>query len=308
MQVVDALWRRAKRSRVIPLGPVSMVFRLRRAPPLSGNRRRRIVLGFRRWIGWRYPTYRRLTEPAALPMCAMEKRNAALIVGVGPGLGEALACRFAGEGFDVALASRNATRLHPLVQQLHDGSSRSVRAYACDASQEGSVASLFRSMVNDMDMPDIVVYSLQSFARAKALDVEVSTLEDDWRQNCLGAFIVAREAGRRMVERGHGTIVLVGSTSGIVARPDHLSLAVGKFGLRALAHVLARELGPLGVHVVHLVIDGDIKEDELHGLHVPQLEPSHLASLICSLHDQPRSAWTCELDVRPYNEKFWEHC
>ncbi len=206
------------------------------------------------------------------------------------------------------MVARQAARLDPLAEHLQSGTTRRVRAYACDATRETAVESLFASVEHEMGVPDLVVYSLQGFARALALDVEVCAFEDHWRQNCLGAFIVARAAGRRMVERGHGTIVLVGSTSGMVARPNHLTLAVGKFGLRALAHVLARELGPRGVHVVHLVVDGDIKEDELHGPHVPQLEPTHLADLVLSLHRQSRTTWTSEMDVRPYNEEFWVHC
>src|SRR6185295_18277025 len=116
----------------------------------------------------------------------------------------------------------------------------------------------------------------------------------------------AQQTARAMRKEGRGTIVFLGSTSGTVARSGYLSLAVGKYGLRALAQVMARELGPAGIHVVHLIIDADVRENADED--APNTHPTELAELIWSLHLQPRSAWTQELDVRPYNEAFWEHC
>jgi NAD(P)-dependent dehydrogenase (short-subunit alcohol dehydrogenase family) len=108
--------------------------------------------------------------------------------------------------------------------------------------------------------------------------------------------------------RGSGTIVLVGSTSGLSGRENHLNLAVGKFGLRALSQVMARELWDKGIHVVHCVIDADIKENDLQPPSNPQANPEDLADFIFQLHNQPRTTWTSEADIRPFNEKFWEHC
>ncbi|MEO8935391.1 MAG: SDR family NAD(P)-dependent oxidoreductase [Burkholderiaceae bacterium] len=244
-------------------------------------------------------------HPPAIQSVAIET---AVIVGVGPGLGEALARRLATQGMHVAMLARNAERLDPLARELQQKTPARVRAYACDATSERSLNDAFALIVADMGEPTFVIYSLQGFARRLAVDVQVEAFEEHWRQNCLGAFIVAREAGRRMMPVNRGTIVFVGSTSGVVARPEHLSLAVGKFGLRAMAHVLAREWGPLGIHVAHLIIDADIKEDDVHGPEIPQADPNDLATLIHSIHQQPRSAWTSELDARPWNEKFWEHC
>lgn len=141
-----------------------------------------------------------------------------------------------------------------------------------------------------------------------AIEIATHVFEDYWRQNCLGAFVLAREAAVSMLPAGRGTIILIGSTSGLIARADHLTIAVGKFGLRAISQVLARELGPKGIHVAHLVIDADIKENELYGPDIPQAEPAHLAELVSMLHRQPSSAWTSELDARPSNEHFWQHC
>jgi hypothetical protein len=111
-----------------------------------------------------------------------------------------------------------------------------------------------------------------------------------------------------MLPRKHGTIVLVGSTSGLIGRSNHLSLAVGKSGLRALSQVMARKLWPFGIHLVHLVIDADIKDCASDSVDVPQSEPTDLRDLIYSLYRQPKSCWTSEIDARPWNERFWEHC
>ena len=111
-----------------------------------------------------------------------------------------------------------------------------------------------------------------------------------------------------MLADGRGTIVLIGSTSSVIGRQAHLNLAVGKFGQRALAQVMARELWPLGIHVAHLLIDADISEDSTSKFDAPHADPYHIARSVLDLHLQPRTAWTSELDLRPWNEQFWEHC
>jgi NADP-dependent 3-hydroxy acid dehydrogenase YdfG len=111
-----------------------------------------------------------------------------------------------------------------------------------------------------------------------------------------------------MVPLGRGTIILVGSTSSILGRAEHLNLAVGRFGQRALAQVLTRELWPKGIHVAHVLIDADIDEGEERDDGGPQADPSHITDVIVSLHRQQKTAWTSEVDVRPWNEQFWEHC
>lgn len=303
----NALWRSAKRWRTIPLGPVAVLYRMRRHVRVSSNGRRRLLARAASWFGSKSDR-QRVAPPLQQPAIRPATIETAVIVGVGPGLGEALARKLAAQGMHVAMLARNAERLDPLAEELQRNTTATIRAYACDATSERLLNHAFALIAADMGEPALVIYSLQGFARRLAIDVQVDAFEEHWRQNCLGAFVVAREAGRRMIPRGHGTIVLVGSTSGVVARPEHLTLAVGKFGLRAMAHVLAREWGPLGIHVAHLVIDADIKEDDVHGPEVPQADPGDLATLIHSIHQQPRSAWTSELDARPWNEKFWEHC
>ena len=315
---MQSVWRQMKTSRSLPLGPVALFFRFVRRLPVSGNTRRRwwSLLSRQRLapagaadVGSRpVPAAAAIGINTCLAGVAGERRvETALIVGVGPGLGHALARTLAAAGMQVALASRNAERLDPLVEQVRAASGQAVRAYGCDATNERSVQSLMARVSTDLGVPDLVIYSLQSFGPGRTVDIEVPAFEEGWRQNCLGGFIVAREAARCMLPHQRGTIVLVGSTSGLLGRADHLNLAVGKFGLRALSQVMARELWPEGIHVVHCVIDADIQE-EGEAMDYPQSRPQDIADLINTLHRQPQSCWSSEIDVRPWNERFWEHC
>jgi NAD(P)-dependent dehydrogenase (short-subunit alcohol dehydrogenase family) len=231
----------------------------------------------------------------------------ALIVGAGPGLGYALARRFARAGMSVAMAARNAERLDPFARALTLETHREVRAYGCDAANEPSGVRLLSLVARDMGTPHVVVYAVQGWHRGRAIEVEAHVFEECWRQNCLGAFVVAREAARRMAPLKRGTIVLVGSTSGIIGRADHLNLAIGKFGLRALAQVMSRELWPEGIHVVHVIIDADIAEDGTPP-DGSRSNPDDIAETIYALHRQSRTAWTSEVDVRPSSQFFWTHC
>ncbi|HET8700551.1 MAG TPA: SDR family NAD(P)-dependent oxidoreductase [Nitrococcus sp.] len=228
-------------------------------------------------------------------------------MGVGPGFGFALARRLAASGMRVALASRNAERLDALVEEI-SGDGGITRAYGCDATDEISIAKLMSRVNTEFSAPHLVVYAVQGFSPGQVHDTEVAAFEESWRQNCLGGFIVAREALQQMMPLGRGSIILTGSTSSLIGRAEHLNLAVGKFGLRALAQVLAREAWPAGIHVAHVVIDADINEGGPVGAAYPQADPEDLADAVFALHRQPRTAWTSEIDLRPWNEKFWEHC
>lgn len=316
MSMLQSMWRGAKVWRTIRLGPVSVFYRLGRTVAVSNNsgwRASRLLqesLAF-----WRDASAR---SPAPLAGVAeLEQRvneasapeQTALIVGVGPGLGFAVARKLSASGMRVAMASRNTAKLAPLVEELTKRRGKMARAYGCDATSESSVQKLLARVVQEMGTPDLVIYSVQGFGPGRVVDVEVPAFEESWRQNCLGAFIVAREAARRMAPLHRGTIILTGSPSGLAGRAEHLNLAVGKFGLRALAQVMARELWPEGIHVAHLIIDADIRnptKPEEPG--EPKAEPQHVAEQIYALHQQPKSAWTHELDIRPCSEAFWEHC
>lgn len=207
------------------------------------------------------------------------------------------------------MLARNAERLDPLTAELRASDEGVAIAYGCDATREPSVADAMTSILRDLGPPDLVVYCVEGFHPGQSLDVEISAFEDSWRHTCLGAFIVARAAARGMAARGRGTIVFIGASSSVSGRPGYLNLAVGKFGVRGMAQVMAKELSPMGVHVAHLVIDGGIEED---GVTTSEgrvlLDADALAEIVRSLHAQPKRAWTHELDVRTGDEPWWQRC
>ena len=243
----------------------------------------------------------------------MAEGEIALVVGVGPGLGAALARCFAKDGMQVAVAAREAARLEPLAGELGELGPGG-RAYACDATNETDVKSLFGHVKSDLGEPDLVVYNAGAFVRVAVADIESEEFERCWRALCLGGFLVGREAARLMSARADaggtgGTIIFTGATASLRGGANFANLAVGKFGLRALAQSMARELGPKGVHVAHTIIDGQIvseryaevaKDKPDDGL----LAPDAIAENYLNLHRQHRSAWTQELDLRPWVEKF----
>ena len=230
-------------------------------------------------------------------------KDVALIVGVGPGLGAALARRFAQGGLVVAVAARRAEALNDVAREVGG------RAYACDATEEASVQQLFTAVKRDLGRPTVAIYNAGAFSPGSVLEIDPAEFERCWRALCLGGFLVGQSAAREMVEAGRGSILLTGATASLRGGARFANLAVGKFGLRALAQSMARELGPKGIHVAHIVIDGQIhsqhyaelaKERPTDGL----LDPAAIAEAYWHLHMQPRSAWTLEIDLRPWVEKF----
>ena len=238
----------------------------------------------------------------------MPGQEVALVVGVGGGLGAALGRRFAKEGMGVALAARSGKTTEPLAKEINDAGG-SARAYAADATDEAAVAGLFEEVRTDLGEPDLVVFNAGAFMRQSILEASVEEFERCWRTGCLGGFLVGREAARAMAAKGAGTIVFTGATASLRGSAGYFNLAIGKFGLRALAQSMARELGPKGVHVAHAVIDGQIDGPyyaELAKERGPDalLAPDAIAESYYRLHAQHRSAWTHELDLRPWVEKF----
>jgi NAD(P)-dependent dehydrogenase (short-subunit alcohol dehydrogenase family) len=243
----------------------------------------------------------------------MSQQEVAIVVGVGPGLGAALGRRFAHAGMAVGLAARDRGKLAPLASELESLGGRG-RAYACDASDEGQVARLLGQVSAELGEPSLVVYNAGAFLRRGILETTTEEFERCWRIGCLGGFHVGRAAARLMLARGtadgaRGTILFTGATASLRGSAGFHNLAVGKFGLRALAQSMARELQPQGVHVAHVIIDGQIAGEragyrrEERGLDA-LLEPDAIAEAYYQLHRQHRSAWTHELDLRPWVEKF----
>jgi NAD(P)-dependent dehydrogenase (short-subunit alcohol dehydrogenase family) len=233
-------------------------------------------------------------------------KQVAVIVGVGPGLGFALVKRFASAGMAVAMAARDKDRLEQLLarEPLED-----TRAYACDAIDQAAVDRLFADIDDELGAPAVAVFNAGAFQPGGILEITPAEFERCWRIGCLAGFLVAQAAAGRMVERGHGTIIFTGATAALRGSARFANLAVPKFGLRALAQSMARELGPQGIHVGHVVIDGQIMSERYAHLAAERgpdslLEPDAIAEMYYQLHVQPRSAWTLELDLRPWTEKF----
>jgi NAD(P)-dependent dehydrogenase (short-subunit alcohol dehydrogenase family) len=240
----------------------------------------------------------------------MASEGTALVVGVGPGLGAALARCFAGAGMDVAVAARKSGKLEGLVDEVEARGVRG-RAVDCDVTDEQDVAALFRRVEDDLGRPDLVVYNAGAFVPAGIMEIDPADFERCWRVGCFGGFLVGQAAARRMTAPTRagvpgGTIVFTGATASLRGSARFANLAVGKFGLRALAQSMARELGPEGVHVAHVIVDGVIASERSGGQteNESRLDPDAIAANYLMLHRQPRSAWTHELDLRPWVEKF----
>ena len=303
--IASKIWRSLKRWRTIRIGPVSLLFRIGRAVHVTPMSRARARVASKRHEAW--TEHRSSASPQLKEAHAQNHGEIAVIVGAGPGLGHALAWKLADAGMAVVLASRNAKRLDALAADIVRAGGTAF-AYGCDATDEASVQSLFKHVASQHGIPHLVVYALQNFGPGNLVDIELAAFEDGWRHNCLGAFLVARQAARTMLSAARGSVIFIGSTSSVLGRAGHLNLAVGKFGQRAIAQVLARELWPKGIHVAHLVIDADIHEGEPRDDEGPQSNPADIAEILLGIHRQPKSAWTSEIDVRPSEERFWEHC
>jgi NAD(P)-dependent dehydrogenase (short-subunit alcohol dehydrogenase family) len=240
----------------------------------------------------------------------MNPNDVALIVGAGPGLGSALARLFSSRGLRVATARRNPDALAALVAEL----GADARAYGCDATSESDVAQLFAAVQAQLGTPRLVVFNAGAFVRKGVLETSAEEFERCWRVGCLAGFLVGREAVRAMLAdrrdgRHQGTVIFTGATASLRGGACFQNLAVGKFGLRAVAQSMAREFQPQGIHVAHVVIDGQIESERPGSTSAERgadavLDPNAIAESYYYLHAQQPSAWTLELDLRPYVEKF----
>ncbi len=232
----------------------------------------------------------------------MAENEKALIVGAGSGLSASLARLFKKEGMSVAVAARNTDKLADLLAET------GARAYRCEAADPGSVASLFEAVTADIGAPDVVVYNPSNRARGPVTDIDPEDVRTAILITCFGGFLVAQQAARQMVERGSGTILLTGASASVKGYPNSSSFAMGKFGLRGLAQSLARELQPKNVHVAHFVIDGGItKAGDARVAERGEdgtLDPDAIADTYLHIHRQNRSAWTWEVELRPWVENF----
>lgn len=249
----------------------------------------------------------------------MSGAGCAVVVGAGArsGIGGALCARFAAAGLHVYAAGRSADKLEPLAASLREAGGH-VTPVTADATQPQQVQSLFDRIARDGRVPELVVFNASERNLPKPLlDMTPDYIEQMWRVCCLGGFLVGQEAIRRMLPQGSGTILFTGATASLRGRAKFGGFAAAKAGLRIHAQAMAREFGPKGIHVGHVVIDGVVDGERAgkfgYGLGKAYLltkgedgalHPDAIAEAYWQLHLQPRSAWTHELDLRPFKEEF----
>jgi NAD(P)-dependent dehydrogenase (short-subunit alcohol dehydrogenase family) len=224
-----------------------------------------------------------------------------LIVGAGEGLSASLARLFASEGIRVALAARQAGKLGSLCKET------GATAYACDAARLDDVTRLFAAVDRDCGAPDIVVYNASGRTRGALVDLTPADVSKAIAVSAFGGFLVAQQAARRMLPNKHGAILFTGASASVKGYPQSAAFAMGKFALRGLAQSMARELSPQGIHVAHFVIDGGIRSSRrVDPTDNPDstLDPDAIAASYFNVLCQPRSAWTWEMELRPWVEKF----
>jgi NAD(P)-dependent dehydrogenase (short-subunit alcohol dehydrogenase family) len=225
----------------------------------------------------------------------------ALIVGVGPGLSASLARLFAKHGLQVAMAARNPDKLKKLAEETAGAT------FACDSTEPEEVAALFDVVIATQGVPDIVVYNASARAHGPVTDLDPAAVARAIAVSGYGGFLVAQQAARHMVARGSGVILLTGASASVKGYPNSSTFAMGKFALRGLAQSLARELSPKGVHVAHFVIDGGIRSANRPDPNAnpdSTLDPDAIAETYWHVANQSRSAWTWEVELRPWVEKF----
>jgi NAD(P)-dependent dehydrogenase (short-subunit alcohol dehydrogenase family) len=247
-----------------------------------------------------------------MPTTDKTLKATALIVGAGPGTGSAIARTFASAGYRVCVARRDAQQLQDLVNAIRsDGGD--AHAFGLDACNEAAVSECFEQIERTCGPLEIVVYNAAIGARRPITELSAGTFRRVWETDCFGAFLVGREAARCMLPRARGSIFFTGATAALRGGAEFAAFAAAKHGARALAQSMARELGPQGIHVAHIIVDGPI-DGEFVRTTFPALvadrpddgllDPEAIASNYLMLHNQPRNAWTHELDLRPWVEPW----
>lgn len=225
----------------------------------------------------------------------------ALIVGAGEGLSASLARLFAREKIRIALAARKIEKLGALCNET------GARAFACDATNPEEVERLFGLVERELGTPDLVVYNASARARGPLLDLVPADVQQSIAVSAFGGFLVAQQAAQRMLPNKHGAILFTGASASVKGYAQSAPFAMGKFALRGLAQSMARELAPQGIHVAHFVIDGGIKSaarQEAQDRPDSMLDPDAIAMSYWSVLQQPRNAWTWEMELRPWVENF----
>lgn len=240
------------------------------------------------------------------------QKQAALIIGAGDATGGAIARRFAREGLIACATRRNADKLQPLIDAIVANGGRA-QGFASDARKEEAVIKLVEDIERDVAPIEVLVFNIGANVPCSILDETARKYFKIWEMACFSGFLVGREVAKRMVARGRGTIIFTGATAGLRGSANFAAFAGAKHALRALAQSMARELGPKNIHVAHIVVDGAIDSEFIRD-NVPEtyakkeqdgiLNPDHIADNYWHLHTQPRDAWTHELDLRPWMERW----
>ncbi len=221
----------------------------------------------------------------------------ALIVGAGAGLSASLARLFKAEGMEIALASRAPDKTEALAGEIDAVS------LPCDVADIDSVQALFDALDAGFGTPDLVVFNPSARVRGPVTALDPAAVQQALMVTCFGGFLVAQEAAKRMIPRGAGAILFTGASAAVKGYPNSSSFAMGKFGLRGLCQSLARELHPQNIHIGHFIIDGGIGRDDGNGAD-DRLSPDAIAESYLHLYRQHRSAWTWEVELRPWVERF----
>ena len=230
----------------------------------------------------------------------------ALIVGAGAGTSASFARILARQGAKVALAARNVDKLQSLVKEI-DGLS-----ITCDATEVSQVADLFTELDQSTGTPDVVLYNASAYTAGPVATLDPALVHNSIMQTAYGAFLVAQQAAGRMLDAGHGAIFFTGATASVKGFPHFAPFAMGKFALRGLTQSLARELGPQNIHIAHFIIDGSIAspgrdlsiDEAASNAGDGELEPDAIAETYLAVLKQHRSAWSQEIDLRPWKENF----
>ncbi|MHC8352134.1 SDR family oxidoreductase [Pseudomonas sp. RT4P38] len=242
----------------------------------------------------------------------MNNKKVVLVVGAGDATGGAIAKRFAQEGFVACVTRRSADKLQPLVDAINaDGGE--AHGFACDARKEEDVIALVEQIESQIGPIEAFVFNIGANVPCSILEETARKYFKIWEMACFSGFLNAREVAKRMAKRRRGTILFTGATAGMRGAAGFAAFAGAKHGIRSLAQSMARELGPMNIHVAHVVVDGAIDTDFIRESFPEKyatkdqdgiLNPEHIAENYWYLHSQPRDAWTFELDLRPWSERW----
>ncbi|UST99040.1 MULTISPECIES: SDR family oxidoreductase [Pseudomonas] len=242
----------------------------------------------------------------------MNNKKVVLVVGAGDATGGSIAKRFASEGFIACVTRRSADKLQPLVDAII-AEGGEAHGFACDARKEEDVIALIEDIETRVGPIEAFVFNIGANVPCSILEETARKYFKIWEMACFSGFLNAREVAKRMVTRQRGTILFTGATAGLRGASGFAAFAGAKHGIRALAQSMARELGPMNIHVAHVVVDGAIDTDFIRNSFPEKyatkdqdgiLNPEHIAENYWYLHSQPRDAWTFELDLRPWNERW----